>query len=502
LAVSGKVNASPPDIVIVVLDCVRAPGAFPAEVSSPPTPFISRLASSSVSFPYTVSPAPWTLPAHASLFTGLYPWEHGVHNKSKLVLDPGRPTLASTLRERGYSTFSASANGLVRPESGLLHGFESAAWGEWWEKSLPLAGRTEPYHGYNCGPVSSPPTGMPTAIGAMEIGAQRLAPRFRDLAARVATRIRRPNGRFEPIVSPWIESTFDRWLAGRTPSDPIFAFFNFYEAHEPYFLPEVLRSSPDLKRQFLSLRMDRAGLLRGVWSPSQEEYRFLLRLYEETFRILDRRVQNIVDALVRSRRWKNTVFVLTSDHGQAFGEHGFLFHEFRLWDPVVRIPLQVRFPGDLRGGAAAVGWASLVDIAPTLLRRAGVEQEEGAREFGLEELIDSPRPEPVWSVGDGSVDRRTLEGLCGRERAEYWDRELVAGYVGPRKLLLDVPSDTVRSFDLPSDPAETTDRSRDSAAHSSDLLSEARQHGSELVHARASLREAELVDHLRSWGYV
>src|ERR1700693_5078851 len=110
-----------PDLLVVVMDCVRA-SDFPGGTSPVPgMPTAEKLVRESIRFPRAISVAPWTIPSHASLFTGLYPWENGVHMLRELRLDPSVPTLAGMLAKAGYSTFSLSSNGFICPDIGLVN---------------------------------------------------------------------------------------------------------------------------------------------------------------------------------------------------------------------------------------------------------------------------------------------------------------------------------------------------------------------------------------------
>src|SRR5580692_752059 len=125
----GPDGADRPNLLLVVLDCVRAwdfPGGSNA---AGPMPFVDSLRRESVDHPRTSSVAHWTVPAHASMFTGLYPWEHGVHAKGRLKLDAQGEAVGSLLQGAGYHTLSISANGLIAPSLGLVDGIDRSAWG-------------------------------------------------------------------------------------------------------------------------------------------------------------------------------------------------------------------------------------------------------------------------------------------------------------------------------------------------------------------------------------
>ncbi|MCI4362631.1 MAG: sulfatase-like hydrolase/transferase, partial [Thermoplasmata archaeon] len=139
-------SARPPDVLVVVLDCGRAddfPGGSHAVANMP---FADSLRRESLWFPRAVTPAPWTVPSHASLYTGLYPWEHGAHAKGTLKLAEGIPRLPAILRQRGYRTFSLSANHLLSPNLGFSDGFDRLAWAGWWEPYYRTTGTGRPPH--------------------------------------------------------------------------------------------------------------------------------------------------------------------------------------------------------------------------------------------------------------------------------------------------------------------------------------------------------------------
>jgi len=464
-------------------------------------PFVEWLMAHSVQFPNAASTSPWTVPSHASLFTGLYPWEHRVHRKSGLILKSTTSTIAETLHESGYATFAAAANSYLKPESGLLRGFESAAWGSRWERFLPAANESYPFQGMDCGPTAPVSRFRRLISGATEIGAPRLAPIVMDTIGSLTSKIRNPTQSFSPIVSPWIEPTFDRWISRQSSETPIFAFFNLYEAHEPYFLPPELRRDARERKRFRATRMDRSSVLAGRWAPTEEEYDFVHRLYQATFEVLDRRIQRIFETLRSAHRWENTLFVLTSDHGQAFGEHHFLYHEFRIWDAVVRIPMYVRFPHNLGAGQQGAGWASLVDVVPTILQATNQPSPGGLAGRPLQSLISEERPEPVWAIADGAENRKVLEWVCGPERAAYWDRELVTGFTGTRKVILDVQSNRAKFYNSRAETSELGD-SRGGQSWTDRLLSGGARERAELLGDPGRSHRAWTEQHLRGWGYL
>jgi arylsulfatase A-like enzyme len=504
-----------PDVVIVVLDCGRNidfPGG-PEGVRR--MPFLESLRAESVLFPKAVSPSAWTVPGHASLFTGLYPWEHRVHMKSALRLDPMLPTIASVLRAHGYATLSLSANGFLGPDFGLLSGFEDAAWGVWWEKFLRLPDRSQPIEstwepkGENNGGPLSDVDGA--TRGALGLGA-RLAHPFVKGKDPVwmgplvnginlgIQRVRASDHRGAFPISPWIEPTLTRWLQERKHEEPVFCFVNFLETHEPYVADSREMSNPLTWARYALQRTDKPSFLAGRWRPSPREFQNLRTLYRSAMVSLDSRIHAVVEAFRAAGRWRNTLFILTGDHGQAFGEHGYLFHAARVWEPVVRVPLWVRWPNGRGGGQVGRGWTSLIDVAPTVFDAAGVTQKLSSSARRLDTLIAEQRPEPVYAMADGLQGRAQIARIAP-DCVALWDTPWVAGFAEEGKLLLDVAHEQWSAYDVANDPREERDLFPQSPTRWSALADNVRTVGSRLANATPAAITPGVDQLLKSWGY-
>jgi arylsulfatase A-like enzyme len=490
-----------PNILMIVLDTGRF-NDFPGG-SNPISglPFLESLWPEVLSFPRTVAPATWTVPSHAAFFTGRYPWETGAHLRRSLKLDPSFPTLAGLLGQAGYASFTASANGFLCPDFGLTNGFTSAAWGDWWEKWVHVPNRTLPPAGFNCGPTEDLPTG--TLWKRLE-AVGRIADRSNAFLMglnRFVNHLRNPGHPFSPYVGPWVESTLQRWLKAQRPEQPIFTFLNFYEAHEPYIVEwdQIGTKPPFFER--MRLRQDRTSFFAGQWKPRPEEYDLLREMSHALIRAVDARIKAVVDLFKEAGRWENTVLVFTSDHGQSFGENDFLFHGVRVWESILRVPLWIRFPSGEHRGQTAQGWASLIDLFPTLLGIAGAPVPYLADAIPLLDLLDRPRPIPVLSMSDGTTSKRTLIALSTRERAEFWDKPFVAAYEGDDKVIYDVETGSYQIFNVREDPLEEHDLAAQRGPELGTLVDRARQAGAQLIGKARLELTPELDDRLRSWGY-
>ncbi len=492
-----------PDFLTVVLDCVRASDFVGPNGGSPSMPFVSELRRSSVVFPRAAATAPWTIPSHASLFTGLYPWENGVHMPNALRLEASVPTVASMLARAGYSTFAASANGFICPELGLVSGFEAATWGDWWERYVRIPTRELPPRALNFGPTQRLPSGPQWAALEEKAWALHRFPVVLEVLNRINGQIRFAENPRRLAVSPWIEETVRRWLSQQPSGTPTHCFVNLLDAHEPYLTDPGIQRGLRAWRRLTRVRMDRTSILAGKWAPGPEEFEVLHELYVAMIRFLDRRVQRLVEVYREAGRWENTVMVLTSDHGQAFGEHGHLFHGQRLWEPLLRIPMLLRIPGRTDQGGVGAGWVSLVDIAPTQLELAG---EDPAGRFPsaypMTNMLNAPRPAPAMAMADGVHHMTMVKTIASPERIADWDRKWIAAYQDETKMLFDATRGEFHAFDIVRDPGETRDVYRPEDPEFVAMEAPMRQAAARLMGSAPATEAADVTERLKSWGYL
>jgi len=435
-----------PNIVIVVMDCMRA-DVFDEMVSDgKSTPFLSSLRDEVLRFSRAVAPASWTTPSHASLFTGLYPWVHGAHYKSGAVLTSEAETLAGFLRHSGYSTASLSANGHIQPATGLTRGFEFVKWGG----SREVYFRFLRERGPSCPDLSDPGTLElnldPWMFPIFDIGLKVVAgiPQLWTDLNRLGAKLldySSPN----LSVAPWIERHLETWLSCQASSRPVFVFVNLLEAHEPYLCDSGTPLSFPRWISNFRLRQSSGLWLRGLWEPSSRELDWARHAFRRSLVTMDGRLRRIVDVLAQHGRWENTLFVLTSDHGQAFLENGTLYHQLRVDEPITRIPLWIRAPGARIRGQRDKRWVSLVDIPRTAASLVGRGSFGDRESLSLLEPEDGVVDRPVYSMTDGLGREQVSE--IPPERRVYLDRIEVAAYQGNVKAIADTTRN-VRLFDV------------------------------------------------------
>lgn len=215
------------------------------------------------------------------------------------------------------------------------------------------------------------------------------------------------------------------WLE-RNRGTSFFLFVHTYEVHSPYVPPDrfaiaVRRQGPD------------AGMLR-----TRDRY-------AGEVRYADSALEKLFATLSRLHLAEDTVVIVTSDHGEEFGEHGGLGHSKHLYDEVMRVPLVFWGPGRIPGGQRIEGPVSLVDIAPTVLELAGIEIPEGFRGEGLTPLIEEGgrRGDPIV-FGEHIAKDGTLF-LVARSPTHKWIARQT-----------DQGAEMVEIFDLRADPEEQT----------------------------------------------
>ena len=341
----------PPDIVLVVLDTVRAQALASYGSSRDTMPNLEIFARGSTTFTHAWTEASWTLPAHASLFSGLRPTRHRYDaGFGKTARSSPDLFLAARLRRAGYATTAVAANVAVfRGEDPLLTGFEHVDA----EPLRPFAFR----------------------------------PWFFDLISAFprAPWIRRQAAAFPgpSMRAPWVvDRALESW--GRPDERPRFLFVNLMEAHLPW-IPET----EDLGRfgpPGLEVESEQESVLGRYLKggrPSAAETEILRARYDESLLSLDRSLGRLLAAI-----GDDAIVVVTSDHGESLGEHDRFGHRISLDEVATRVPLIIRGPG-LGAGARREAPVQLADLFLYLAQSAGLSIESGldARPLGERRFV-------------------------------------------------------------------------------------------------------------------
>jgi arylsulfatase A-like enzyme len=493
-----------PDVVIVVMDTVRA-FDFPLSPSDRGgTSLEEDLRRDWVEFPRAVTTAPWTIPSHASLFTGLYPWMHGVHHKGALKLEPSIPRLASILSSRGYRTLGLAGNAFLTPISGLLDGFETVGWCRWIDFMVRAWPRLEPafFGEFQEGlrqDVEGRDSNLVSEVKGVAYNGLLKFPYTMEGFNRLLRHL--GNGPEDYAASPWIEREFRKWVQARQDTESIFAFVNLMDAHDPYL--SDLDTDRSIAEWWPKLRVSQApaDYYLNRWSPGHGERESLHRLYLCGIKTVSRRVMQIISTLRECERWENTLFILTSDHGNAFDEDGILYHGLKVTEPIARVPLWVRFPRGRFAGQRAKGWASLIDVLPTVLAETGIVTGTVWPGVFMRELIENDRKTPVIAVADGIRALTRRPDLYPEEIRRRLDRVWVAVYEGENRVLYDDQAGQLTAY------STSLDGNSGPGHWVSDLkapahLEEVARQAAKSMQRKSDIAPDEEVDRrLTAWGY-
>lgn len=314
-----------PNLLWIVMDTVRADHLSSYGYPKTTTPRIDDIAAEGVLFERMMSPAPYTLPSHASMFTGLYQYHHGV-GEGHPFLDPSLDTIAAWMTRQGYQTVGFSNNPWVGKNTNLARGFE-----EFYELWL-LGDRPFLERFWNW------------STGRMRYGAE-------------------PTNK---LVERWIRLH---------PHSPFFVFINYVEPHLAYqyreeFTPRFM-DRPYSMEEIRGVNQNAQAFHAGKVRMVPEDFRILTSLYDGEICYLDREVGKLVDFLKESRLLDNTILLITSDHGENLGDHGLMNHQFCLYQTLLHVPCILRYPKMIPAGLRIHDPVSLVDLFPTLMALVG-----------------------------------------------------------------------------------------------------------------------------------
>lgn len=444
LVAAGCATSPPPpkpDVVLLVIDCLRADhlGAYGYE--RPTSPHLDRFAADAVVFEHAIAPSNWTRPSIASLFTSLYPSQHQVPGidtpaerrtalrSAREDLDVDRilggnalsndfVTLAEALRAAGYATAAFINQAQMPPYLGFAQGFDI----------------------------------------------------------------------YETDHDRGVTDRYRQW----TFESPGFAYLHVLNLHFPYDPAErtdVFRSSRTLPPDGLSRAEQRR--FWGALRPADEHRDELAALYDGEILASDRMFGQLIAFLVEAGRYDDTLLIVTSDHGEAFGEHGTFKHGgSNLYSELVRVPLLIKLPGQAFAGARVDTPVGLVDIMPTLLEAASISPPNDLAGRSLWPLMrgeDVARP----------VFSETTNG----------QRQTV--YLGDFKYILDLETDAVEVYDYAADPRDTTDLAHelDAAMHRDARALLARWRAANVAFSQQFTQTEipmadEEIERLRALGYV
>jgi len=386
-------DVRPDHLVLVVFDTLRADRMSLYGHDRPTTPFLDGLAGELIRFSRFKAIAPWTLPTHATIFTGTPPAEHRSQWGTMRLAEESE-TLAERLTEQGFCTTGFSANPLVKPGNGLAQGFQ-----QWEQVGGPWPARTT------------------------------------EILSRVPQVLREADEK----------------------GCRLFLFLNLMDTHIPYntetYGAEFGASGPGpIKNAAIKWAVN-----GGARSLSSGEWMRHHNAYDAAVRAADAAAETLVQLLLMTGKLDRTLLVLTSDHGEGLGAHPEVGHSISVWEEQLAVPLAIRFPGGRGGDREVGGLRSQIELAPSILdwlevdRSAGIQAASNLLEESPRSVFADYRS--YFSEGNRKTNVKVTSNyprLAERIQHQHVvycdDLKLIAGADGAKT-----------AFDLVADPSEQDD---------------------------------------------
>ena len=390
-------------VVLIVCDTLRADHLSAYGYLRETSPYLDAFAKESVLFENAMAQETWTLPSHGTMFTGLYPKNHGLTANANLP--ESTVTLAEALRGAGYLTAGYTGFSFwLYPWRGFAHGFDVYNVPDWrfrgifqtqelvqgWLDNHPVPNQFIFFHNFD---VHSKPARQYDGL---------------------------PYG----------------------PDDPAYLHFSKEFTSPPTFEREG--------REMVNAEDFMLAANRGELTPTHEEVAYCIALYDDCIRMVDQSLHAFFEKLKALGLYDRALIIVTADHGEEFGEHGEYGHG-TVYEPSARVPLIIRFPNAQHAGTRYPGVVQLTDLYPTVLSVLGIPLPQPVDGQDLKALLDQTRT-PLGKAYIQRMDQRAV-----RTDALKLIRDVIRGQYE----LFDMADDTLEQHNLHENPPTPIDALRD-----------------------------------------
>jgi arylsulfatase A-like enzyme len=451
-----------PNVVLLTLDTVRTDHTSLGGYDRDTTPNLRRFSQDAVVYSNVSAVADQTLSTHASMFTGLYPRQHGAvpfalpGERAGRPLAASVPTLAEVLVANGYVTMGLVANSiLLTPSWGLSRGFEV-------------------YDVHSVVPIEQQDTGYVRALARTLLGLCVPTQEFDRLFRRSEDVNRHAFALLDEV---------------KRRGASFFLFLNYMDAHAPYVPPPPFdRRYPGKSSVLTGSRYNELSQISGNISLTAQEHRALVSQYDGAIAYEDQQLGRLLDKLKSLGLYDNTLILITADHGEHLGDHGLLFHAKSVYQSLIHVPLVIKYPGS-RKAAVVRAPVSQIDFMPTILSALGIGASPALPGLDLQTINHAP-PRVLVSVAyeaRGIANQRETALIANGNK-------LIESTLGTREL-----------YNIDRDPAEKIDLYRANAPLSRRMRAYLSQ-WLRAIHAFHSQRQtnmdSENIRRLKSLGYV
>ena len=347
-----KSNITHPNILLIVMDATRAKNFSLYGYHRPTTPNLERFAERCVVYDKAISAGCWSLPGHASIFTGLHPATHRANDQTQFLV-PEYPTMAELLRSHGYQTVALCHKRDVGPITGLDRGFD------WFN---PLSNSSA----------------------------------IRRLNRRKNNAIAKMMGTRDKGAIYTNQKIYKLLPQLQAEGRPFLMFVSYLESHIPYRPPKKFnRYLPDgiSTNQVSQVNQDRWKYMVGETPMSEQDFDILKALYDGAITYGDTRINEILSWLDQQGVLDNIMIIITADHGENLGEHQLMAHGYCLYDTVIHVPLIIHYPDSIAAPGRVEHQVQTVDLLPTILTMLGDTSSENFRSLQCYDLLSSTRHE-------------------------------------------------------------------------------------------------------------
>ncbi len=393
VAACGRESRSP-NVIVIGVDTLRPDhlGCYGYERRTSPN--IDRLAGGGIVFENTVSQGPWTLPSFATVFTSLYPTQHGA-GSLRSRMRTSFPTLATSLSEAGYTTGGIISAPVLSSGTGVARGFQHYDFDE-------------------------------------------------EHPNRTADEVTR-------LALEWIDGGHGRpfllFLHYWDPHEPYSPPPPYDTAFDPSYEGKLGNSV--LMRSIMASGPAQVGftISEETGEISERDREHVVALYDGEIAFADSMIGVLVRGLKDRNLYENTIIVLLSDHGEEFFEHGGVGHGHTLYNETIRVPLTIVYPGVISANGRVEDQVRLLDVTPTILDLLGLASDPGFEGASLVPLIDGT------GKPDGSDEQLLPPEVAYSEGIrEGPEKKAISTY--PWKLIQEISSGQSELFNLREDAAE------------------------------------------------
>ncbi|MBI2838709.1 MAG: sulfatase [Acidobacteria bacterium] len=335
----GTGGTGPPSVLLISVDTLRPDHLSAYGYNRRTSPNIDRLASDGILFLNAISTTSWTLPAHVSMLTSLYPDVHGVI-RGRERLSENAILCSEYLKEAGYRTYGVVSGPFLNNRYGYNQGFDV----------------------------------------------------YDDMTVSFQSKKQASRG----STSPYVHRRAVEILDGHANTGPFFLFLHYWDPHYDYAPPSPYDDmyDPEYSGDFEGEDLARNERLRP--DMNRRDLDHLIALYDGEIAYTDEHIGKILTRLREQGLYDRMLIILTSDHGEEFFEHGNFGHRKSLFGETLRVPLIVKLPRGQLAGRRVSSTAGIIDILPTILDVAHLTPRGGIHGRSLLGVPAEPREETSY----------------------------------------------------------------------------------------------------------